>query len=185
MVRIANGCVADCAPADSRSFVSITLEVTPTRVKTPILLPDYHMHTTLCGHARGTVGDYVQRAIRLGLSEIGFSEHIYLYHLPLEERDPELAMREVEMPLYVDMVRAAQRRYPQIPIRLGLEADYIEGHEERLGRILASHPFDYVYGSVHFIEGWGFDDPRYISGTGTIYVAWDNASMKILRLKQW
>jgi histidinol-phosphatase (PHP family) len=127
-------------------------------------LPDYHMHTTLCGHATGRIDQYLQRAIEVGLGEIGFSEHIYLYHLPAGERDPELAMGEEEMPVYVEMVRAAQRRYPQLPIRLGLEADYIEGHEAQLGRILASQPFDYVYGSVHFINGWGFDDPRYVDG---------------------
>src|SRR5680860_1915085 len=25
---------------------------------------------------------------------------------------------------------------------------------------LDSFPFDYVIGSVHFLDGWGFDDPR-------------------------
>src|SRR5437588_11882471 len=110
-------------------------------------LADYHMHTTLCGHATGTVDEYVRRALELGLDEIGFSEHLYLYHLPPEERDPELAMREDEMPVYIRMVEEARERYPDIDIRLGLEADYIPGHEERLSRILSQFDWDYVYGS--------------------------------------
>ncbi len=127
-------------------------------------LTDYHMHTTLCGHASGTIDEYVQQAISLGLDEIGFSEHIFLYHLPPEQRDPELAMRAEQMPVYIDMVRRAQDRHPEITIRLGLEADYNPGYEDALAAILARYPFDYVYGSVHFIDGWGLDDPRYIDG---------------------
>jgi histidinol-phosphatase (PHP family) len=127
-------------------------------------LADYHMHTTLCGHARGSIDEYIQHAISLGLEEIGFSEHIFLYHLPPEQRDAELAMREEQMPTYINMVRRAQGQYPAITIRLGLEADYIPGHEDVLAAILARYPWDYVYGSVHFIDGWGFDDSRYIAG---------------------
>ncbi|MBI3316105.1 MAG: PHP domain-containing protein, partial [Candidatus Omnitrophica bacterium] len=36
---------------------------------------DYHMHTPLCGHAVGEPGEYVEQAIKVGLSEIGFSDH--------------------------------------------------------------------------------------------------------------
>src|SRR4051812_9857073 len=132
-------------------------------------LSDYHMHTTLCGHAEGSIDEYVARAAELGLDEIGFSEHIYLYHLPPERRDPEIAPREEEMAVYVRMVEDARARHPGIPIRLGLEADYIPGREETLSRILQSFPFDYVYGSVHFIGDWGFDDSRYLSE----YEKWD------------
>src|SRR5206468_3218933 len=35
------------------------------------------------------------------------------------------------------------------------------GHETALRAILAAHPWDYVYGSVHFLGAWGLDDPRY------------------------
>src|SRR5687767_737345 len=96
---------------------------------------DYHMHTPLCGHARGSPDEYVRRALELGLEGIGFSEHLYLYHLPPEGRDPELAMREEDMPQYVSMVEEVRERYPDITVRLGLEADYVPGHEEQLVRI--------------------------------------------------
>jgi histidinol-phosphatase (PHP family) len=133
-------------------------------------LSDYHMHTVLCGHASGTMDAYISRALELGLDAIGFSEHIYLYHLPPDQRDPELAPHdETALARYVSWVEEAQARYPQLIIRLGLEADYIPGHEATLARILARWPFDYVYGSVHFIDGWGLDDRRYIDG----YKDWD------------
>ncbi|MEO5953082.1 MAG: histidinol-phosphatase HisJ family protein, partial [Chloroflexia bacterium] len=125
-------------------------------------LTDYHMHTTLCGHASGTMDEYINRAKDLGLQEIGFSEHIYLYHLPEDQRDPELAMRAEEMDTYIEMVAQARQRHPDITIKLGLEADYIQDHEAQLESILTAYPWDYVYGSVHFMGSWGFDDARYI-----------------------
>lgn len=132
-------------------------------------LVDYHIHTYRCGHAVGSMEEYVQRAIALGLREIGFSDHLHLYFLPREQRDPTLAMAEEELPEYVDSVLQLRRQYPQIPIRLGVEADYFPSHEDALARILEPYPWDYVYGSVHFIGGWGFDDPKHIDR----YADWD------------
>ena len=39
------------------------------------LPPDYHLHTPLCKHASGEPPDYARRALALGLTEIGFSDH--------------------------------------------------------------------------------------------------------------
>ena len=37
--------------------------------------------------------------------------------------------------------------------------DYLEGHMDE--RILNAK-VDYLIGSVHFIDGWGFDNPEFI-----------------------
>ncbi len=122
---------------------------------------DYHNHTYLCGHAIGTAEEYVVAAIRLGLTEIGISDHIPMYWLPEDKRDPTIAMSEDQLEAYVDMVLSLRSAYPEINIRLGIEADYIPGAEEKLERLLEQYPWDYVYGSVHFIDDWGFDNPEY------------------------
>ncbi len=132
-------------------------------------LVDYHIHTSRCGHAVGTMEEYVEQALAGGLSEIGFSDHLHLYFLPPDRRDPSLAMPEQELPRYVESVLRLRDRFPQIPIRLGVEADYYPGYAETLQRILEPHPWDYVYGSVHFIGDWGFDDPQYVDR----YTRWD------------
>ena len=36
---------------------------------------DYHMHTPLCRHATGEPVDYARHAVKLGLTEIVFSDH--------------------------------------------------------------------------------------------------------------
>ena len=59
-----------------------------------VRLPDYHVHTFRCGHAGGASRDFVLRALDQGLSEMAFTDHIPLYFLPPNRRDPRLAMRE-------------------------------------------------------------------------------------------
>jgi len=123
---------------------------------------DYHSHTIRCGHAVGTMEEYVEAAIQAGLGEFGFSCHIPMYWLPEERRDRGIAMRMEELEEYVVDVHRVAKRYPEISIRLGLEADFIPGREEDLSKLLAPYPWDYVIGSVHFIGEWGFDDPSTI-----------------------
>ncbi len=125
-------------------------------------LHDYHMHTRLCGHAVGELNEYVERAIALGLPEIGFSDH-----MPMTvwgaERDPTLSMTEADMATYVAWVEEARARYAgKITIRFGVEADYTKGRHRELRDYFDAYPFDYVIGSVHFIEGWSFDHPDHV-----------------------
>lgn len=131
-------------------------------------LPDYHIHTARCGHASGRMEEYVKQALTLGLKEIGFADHIPMYWLDKKDRDPTLAMPEEELENYVRAVHMLQAEYPGINIRLGIEVDYIPGHEEKARRILERYPFDYVLGSVHYVDGWGFDNPAYIDRYKTI-----------------
>ena len=49
---------------------------------------DYHMHTSLCGHAVGQPEKYAEYALKIGLEEIGFSDHAPLVAFP----DPSVAM---------------------------------------------------------------------------------------------
>jgi histidinol-phosphatase (PHP family) len=108
---------------------------------------------------------YVERAIEAGLVELGFSDHLYLYWLPRDRRDPELGMAEWEHDFYIEDVERCRRLYSRdISIRLSTEADFIPGHERELEAILRRYDWDYVIGSVHFLNDWGFDDSRYRAG---------------------
>ena len=107
---------------------------------------------------------FVEQAISAGLTELGFSDHLFMYWLPPDHRDPELGMAEWEHDFYIEDVERCRSRYASdITIRLSTEADFIPGHERQLEGILRSYDWDYVIGSVHFIDDWGFDDSRYIS----------------------
>ncbi len=128
---------------------------------------DYHCHTARCGHAQGTVEEYLRRARALGLEEVGFADHLPQYFLPPGRRDPGLAMAEEELADYVAEVLAAAAAGPGPAVRLGCEADYVPGREADLAAFLRAHPFDYVLGSVHYLDGWGFDNPAHRNGYAT------------------
>jgi len=110
---------------------------------------DYHMHTPLCKHAQGPMEAYVERGIELGLREIGFSDHN-----PLPGgRSANVRMEESEIDYYVERVTELRFRYRgKIDVMLGLEMDYLEGLEDYLAQQLAKYPWDYVIGSIHFLD---------------------------------
>jgi histidinol-phosphatase (PHP family) len=110
---------------------------------------DYHMHTPLCKHAAGPMEDYIERAIELGLCEVGFADHN-----PLPGgRSANVRMSEAELDYYVERVTELRFRYRgKIDVMLGLEMDYVEGLEGYLEQQLAKYPWDYVIGSIHFLD---------------------------------
>lgn len=122
---------------------------------------DYHTHHERCGHAQGTLEQYVQRGIEIGLDQLGLSDHMPLIHVDPATYYPEMAMPMDELPRYVEEAFELQQKYRgQIDIRVGLEGDYIEGYEEPIARIIEAYPWDYVIGSVHFLGTWDISDFR-------------------------
>ncbi len=119
---------------------------------------DYHVHTAFCGHAGGMLEDYVRAALEKGLSEIGFCDHFPLLHM----RDPSLTMAPEELPRYVEGVLRLREETGDIKILLGIEVDFFPSQMDEVAGLLEAYPFDYLTGAVHFLDGWGFDDPRYL-----------------------
>jgi histidinol-phosphatase (PHP family) len=121
---------------------------------------DYHMHTPLCRHATGEPGEYAKRALELGFSEIGFSDHS---PMPRDDFD-DWRMRADQLDEYVGKIRKVQKDFPQLTIRLALEVDYLPGHEDWIRDLAARHPWDYFIGSVHYVsDSWAIDNPQQIS----------------------
>ncbi len=117
---------------------------------------DYHMHTALCGHAIGSVDQYIEHGISLGLKEMGFSDHAPMVH----ERMQGVTMDERQLPIYHQLIQKAAHHFKdQITIKIALEADYLPGFETKTKAIIDAFPYDYIIGSVHFIDDWAFDDP--------------------------
>ncbi|WP_151737733.1 histidinol-phosphatase HisJ [Paenibacillus tengchongensis] len=126
---------------------------------------DYHTHHERCGHAVGKLEEYVQRGIELGLQQLGLSDHLPLIHVDPAEYYPEMAMPLEELPRYVEECLSLKERYRGvIDLRVGLEADYIEGYEGPIRELLAPYPWDYLIGSVHFLGEWDITDFRQVHG---------------------
>ena len=124
------------------------------------LPPDYHMHTPLCRHAVGEPVELAAQAVKLGFTEIGFSDHS---PMPRDDFDDwRMALRELDT--YVANVAAARRAFPQLSIKLALEVDFLPGGEDWVRDLAARHPWDYLIGAVHYVsESWAVDNPQKLS----------------------
>ena len=135
-------------------------------------LADYHTHTPLCRHATGKPVEYARQAARIGLGEIGFSDH----SPAAQDGFDDWRMLLEEFPEYLEGVEAARQAVPEITVRLGLEVDYLEHGEAWIEELSGMAPYDYLIGSVHYIApGWDIDHPKWIgrwSGIAEIEEIW-------------
>jgi histidinol-phosphatase (PHP family) len=122
-------------------------------------LADYHVHTPLCKHATGWPVEFAQRAVELGLGELGFSDHN-----PMPEYFDDWRMLREDLPRYLEEVEKARAAFPQLTIRIGLECDFLAGRERWIEELAQMADWDFFIGSVHYLpEGWEVDHPKFIS----------------------
>ena len=131
---------------------------------------DYHLHTPLCRHAIGWPVDYARRALELELPEIGFSDHS-----PMPSYFDDWRMLDSDLPRYFEAVEEARSACPTLPIRLGLEVDWLEGGESWIASLSQRAPWDYLIGSVHYLGDWNFDNPAEVARFSDFGIAeaWD------------
>ena len=92
---------------------------------------------------------YVERAIELGLKEVGFSDHNPLPH----GFGANVRMKESELEYYVNRVQELRFVYRgKIDVMLGLEMDFVEGLEDYLAKQITDYPWDYILGSIHYLD---------------------------------
>ena len=129
-----------------------------------ISLPaDYHTHTPLCMHAVGEPEEYIDRAIERGVTEYGISDHA--------PQQPELfddwRMLEGQLPEYFAWIeRARDHAAGRLPVRAGLECDWLPGNEAWIESLAGRYGWDYLIGSIHYLGGgdkpWDFDNPIWL-----------------------
>ena len=140
------------------------------------MIVDYHMHLRNgreeIAHDTWSVEPFVEAARRAGVDEIGFTEHVYYFRQtrPLWTVPYQVERCVYDLELYVEAVVQARGR--GLPVKLGLELDYVPGGEEETRELLAPYPWDYLLGSIHFIDGLGVDgEPRLLDAVG-VEEAW-------------
>ncbi|MBK5110053.1 MAG: histidinol-phosphatase HisJ family protein [Thermoleophilia bacterium] len=135
------------------------------------MLTDYHLHLrpdSIDADADSyftpdNIDRYLDGAAAVGVTELGCAEHMYRFTESLEVWShpswEEWALDDIDQ--YCDVVGPS-------PIRLGLEADFVPGAEDRLEQLLSGRPFEFVVGSVHFIGDRSLDTEE--------YTIWDDRS---------
>jgi len=129
------------------------------------MIVDYHMH--LRGPSNGREGPvelsvdaverFVEQAEARGVDEIAFTEHMYYFR----QAEPLLSFpyhRERvahDLDAYCDAILEAKGR--GLPVKLGLELEWIPGRDEELAEIMRPYPWDFLLGSVHLVDGEAVD----------------------------
>jgi histidinol-phosphatase (PHP family) len=125
------------------------------------VIVDYHMHLRdpeeRIDHTVEAVERWVDAAAARGIDEIGFAEHVYYFEQtrPLWDEPFMLERNVYDLERYVGAVLEAKGR--GLPVKLGLEVDYAAGRERETAEVLAPYPWDYLLGSVHFVDGFAVD----------------------------
>jgi histidinol-phosphatase (PHP family) len=126
------------------------------------VIVDYHMHlrdeANAIDHTADAAEKFVARAHERGVDEIGFAEHVYYFTQTSAFWDwPYYVERcRHDLDVYVDAVLEAKQR--GLPVKLGLEVDWLGERAEELDAILAPYPWDYLLGSVHMLGDHAVDE---------------------------
>ena len=120
--------------------------------------PDYHVHTRFSCDSETEMAAACEAAIARGLSEIAFAEHA-----DFEPRDECCGF--LRPAAYLSEIERCRRRYGgRLAIRAGVEIG--EGHmyRDQAAALLGAHEFDFVLGSLHWVDGHLHCDGRYFAG---------------------
>ena len=100
-----------------------------------------------------------ERAAQLGYAEVGFAEHVDFF--PGDEGfgyfDYEAYSREVE--------RLRERFAGRLTVLKGVEVDFQERYLTDIARFLEGREFDFVIGSVHYLDGLFIEEEAFSTRT--------------------
>lgn len=136
---------------------------------------DYHVHLAVDSYQdplcleEQVIGSYVNQARARGIEEIAITEHCYrfrefapvLQHISHDSQAfPQV--RQFMAGCFVDSLASyttflMRLRHQGLPIKVGLEVDYVPGRESAIRQALGDYSWDYILGSVHFLGSWPTD----------------------------
>ncbi len=141
-------------------------------------MQDYHLH--LWTHEDPStwlvidqLAEYCEEAQSHGVTEIAITEHLSRFTRTRDlvgpiwnDNDDSPALKHSmeqyfdfhargDLDAYVELVLEAKRQ--GLPIKLGMEVDYMRGKMDAVAEMLADYPFDVLLGSVHWMGSWMFD----------------------------
>ncbi|MBJ7522254.1 MAG: histidinol-phosphatase [Solirubrobacteraceae bacterium] len=129
------------------------------------MLTDYHVHLRPDGPGSdaekffvpANVERYRESASERGIAELGAAEHIYRFTAALDVWQHPLwkTYARDDIDAYVGFLRE------DTDLKVGIEADFIPGREDRMATLLEARDWDYVVGSIHFLGDEALDMEQY------------------------
>lgn len=110
---------------------------------------DYHLHTGYTWDAKGKVEDFCEVAIEKKMEEIAFTNHFQIINID----KPRGSITPEQLFKHAKDIQIAKEKF-DLKIKLGLECDYWQAYHRDIERVLDEHDFDFILGSVHYVEGY-------------------------------
>ena len=112
---------------------------------------NYHCHLHYSIDAIGSAEEYCKEALKQGIKYLCFTPHYSMKEL--EQGDSDYSLTEEEMKQFLDEIKVVRQKFPELDIKIGLEAEYSEGYEEKLARFFSKYDFDFIMGGAHIVDG--------------------------------
>ncbi|WP_242863263.1 PHP domain-containing protein [Caloranaerobacter ferrireducens] len=132
---------------------------------------DGHIHIEKGDYTIDWIKEFVRYAYKRGISEINLLEHSYRFKefervykkiAAYNEFQKSLLNERMKLSLdqYKKLIKEVRKNKFPVKINFGLEVCFIEGTESIVKDIIESFDWDFMIGSVHWIDGWGFDHKK-------------------------
>ncbi|MBS6860921.1 MAG: histidinol phosphate phosphatase [Clostridiales bacterium] len=131
-------------------------------------MTDVHIHIEKGPYTKEWIDQFVQQAVSIGIDEIYLLEHSHrfaefapMYASICDYSDYQKNWYSKKGKLSIKDYQAliTEMRSIEFPIKIkwGLEICYFPEYEKLIGDILHSFHFDFAVGSIHWVDGFGFD----------------------------
>lgn len=127
---------------------------------------DGHIHFHKQPYTLETIDLMVEEALKNGVTTLylldhthKFYEFLFLYDNLSGDETLGWFKKKIHMPIkeYLDFIELVKSKEYPVEIKFGLEVCYMYEFEDRLKEELAKYNFDFLIGSVHQINGIGYD----------------------------
>ena len=129
---------------------------------------DMHVHLEYADYTFEWIDKFVNQAVAMDIDTLCLVEHTHQFK-DFAPMYPEIANYSDfqhywyykknfrDLSEYTDFITAARKRNYPIKLLFGLEVCYFEGMESLIDEKIHSFNFDHIIGSVHWLDGFGFD----------------------------
>ena len=134
---------------------------------------DCHIHLERGPYTIEWLNRFIHKATDCGLDEIYLLEHSHRFTEFVPMYEPVCSYSEYQkewfqrnnngnlsIKSYTDFIQEAKQIPFPIKVKFGLEVCYFEEYEQFIRDVINCYPFDFATGSVHWIDGFGFDHKR-------------------------
>ncbi len=132
---------------------------------------DAHVHIEQGPYTEEWINEFVEKAMKMGITELYLLEHSHrfiqfkevyesiksdtncgVYQTEWIERKCKIDIEE-----YKKLISKIRKKEFPIKVKFGLEVCYFIDKEDKIRELLSDFDWDFLTGSIHWIDGWGFD----------------------------